>query len=350
MSNAENRKPLRQIAGMAIALVAALVVLQSCAGLFGRNNDPVVATVNGMEIRASDVRYGLRQVEVSVATEFFQAHPDASLDENVIFRDGKTLGRILREEAVRYVALYKLHAEYARSNFDITVPDAVVQEVREEIEIARTEMGDADFYEFLSMQGVADSEYLEWIFGIWYVVDELLFTIRNTPEAFARFERYVEGGIEPVCVDTLQARAEEIWARAIDGEDFDMLIALYGEDPEMANAPDGYTWAVGMMLQEFEDATRLLEVGEISPVVPTQFGFHIIMRVESDYENILRSPWVPEYEGEEILAAKHVLIRIPDSREDDERAFRAIMEGLERMFDDADVVFLPALDNVPVDM
>lgn len=60
---------------------------------------------------------------------------------------------------------------------------------------------------------------------------------------------------------------------------FDQLMAEYNED---SGEPDeGYTFGPGEMVDEFYDGTAALEEYEISDLVESQFGYHIIMRLPS---------------------------------------------------------------------
>lgn len=52
------------------------------------------------------------------------------------------------------------------------------------------------------------------------------------------------------------------------------------EDTGLAANPDGYAFTTGEMVQEFEDATRALEPGQISGLVESSYGYHIILRLE----------------------------------------------------------------------
>ncbi len=74
-----------------------------------------------------------------------------------------------------------------------------------------------------------------------------------------------------------EATAQEVLARAKAGEDFAALIAEYNEDPGATEA--GYTFGPGEMVKEFEEASFALECGEISDVVKTEYGYHVIKRL-----------------------------------------------------------------------
>lgn len=77
----------------------------------------------------------------------------------------------------------------------------------------------------------------------------------------------------------LEAKAQDIYQRAINGEDFDALIDEYGEDPGLGSYPDGYVFTEGEMITEFEDAVKALEINGISEPVKSDYGWHIIQRL-----------------------------------------------------------------------
>lgn len=85
------------------------------------------------------------------------------------------------------------------------------------------------------------------------------------------------------------AKMQEILAKAKNGEDFDALVAEYNEDPGMNTYTGGYYFGEGQMVQEFEDATKALAENEISDIVETPYGYHIILRLPLDDESIATS-------------------------------------------------------------
>ncbi len=59
---------------------------------------------------------------------------------------------------------------------------------------------------------------------------------------------------------------------------FDTLADQYSEDPGRESNPTGYIYTEGTMVSEFEDAAKQLQPGEISDLVQSDYGFHIILR------------------------------------------------------------------------
>ena len=83
--------------------------------------------------------------------------------------------------------------------------------------------------------------------------------------------------------------AEELYKRAAAGEDFDKLVELYGKDPGMTVNKNGYYFTKGEMVEPFEKAAYQLKPGEISGVVETTYGYHIIKRCEFNNSDFVSS-------------------------------------------------------------
>jgi parvulin-like peptidyl-prolyl isomerase len=81
----------------------------------------------------------------------------------------------------------------------------------------------------------------------------------------------------PAQVDSVRARLEAIRQRAAGGEDFAALARQFSQDPGSARSGGdlGY-FRRGDMVAPFEAAALALEPGEISEVVTTPMGLHII--------------------------------------------------------------------------
>ena len=77
------------------------------------------------------------------------------------------------------------------------------------------------------------------------------------------------------------ARAREALKRARAGERFEALVSEYSDEPGAAGrGGDLGTFPAGAMVPEFQKGLEGTEVGKISDVVESPFGFHVILRTQ----------------------------------------------------------------------
>ena len=92
-------------------------------------------------------------------------------------------------------------------------------------------------------------------------------------------------------------KAEEVLAKVKAGEDFQALAKTYSQDSTAANGGDLGTFGRGKMVPDFEKAAFALKANEVSELVKTVYGYHIIK--------------VTEVNGDQIHAY-HILIKTKD--------------------------------------
>ena len=91
--------------------------------------------------------------------------------------------------------------------------------------------------------------------------------------------------------------------------DFALAATSISDDKESAKNGGLIQATKGMMVRPFENAALALNVGEISDVVETQFGFHIIQLVDRQGDNytIRHILKIPEFDGASISQAARVI-------------------------------------------
>ncbi len=106
--------------------------------------------------------------------------------------------------------------------------------------------------------------------------------------------------------ERVKTRLNEYRDRILKGSKFSTIATLYSEDPGSAKKGGelGF-FSRGQMVGEFENAAFALQDGEISPVVETKYGYHIIQMIERrgnqvNCRHILLQPKVTEQQLKEV--------------------------------------------------
>ena len=81
---------------------------------------------------------------------------------------------------------------------------------------------------------------------------------------------------DDLLVEALRHKGEKISERLRRGEDFQELARLYSDDASAKNGGDLGLFKRGELLPEFERVTFTLQPGQVSGIVRTKVGFHII--------------------------------------------------------------------------
>ena len=132
-------------------------------------------------------------------------------------------------------------------------------------------------------------------------------SIPDQPEAVKLSHILLPIDTSAATLDSLKRKAEGILKLVKKGQDFAQLAATYSDDPSGKEGGDLGFFKKGDMIPRFEEVAFTLKPGEVSDVVQTEFGYHIIK--------------VEEKKGDRVHA-RHILILIRPSAEDTARVMR----------------------------
>ncbi len=107
-------------------------------------------------------------------------------------------------------------------------------------------------------------------------------------------------------------KAEDLRRRAAGGEDFEKLAKENSDEPGAKESGGDLGWfGRGRMVKPFEEAAFALKDNEISQVVESQFGFHVIQVLGRRTGKAEANPMTGDQGGaeEEQIHARHILIK-----------------------------------------
>jgi PPIC-type PPIASE domain len=231
------------------ALAAAPLALAACGG-FGSamtSHTDVVAKAAGKELRVED------------AAQILAANPQVPDSDPRVVQE-------LADLWVDYTLLATAVAE--DTSLKVLNLDSFAEEQRESETVAR----------FLESRVRADTSFTD------AELDQLWNTTGPGVEIKARHILLVpkrdsaNAEVAPAEQQALRQRAEQIRARAAaPGQDFGALAAETTEEPGGKERGGDLGWfGRGRMVAQFEEAAFQLQPGQVSPVVETPFGFHVI--------------------------------------------------------------------------
>ena len=128
----------------------------------------------------------------------------------------------------------------------------------------------------------------------------------------------------PEEVERVKNKLQEIKYRVLNGENFATLAILYSEDPGSAKQGGELgLFGRGEMYPEFEAAAFSLKKGEVSDIVKTDAGYHILQLIErrGEYVNVRHILMRPKVSPLDLAKAKQELDSIAGLIEDGEYTF-----------------------------
>lgn len=279
--------------------------------VLGFSADTVLLTVNGAPVTAEEYLYWLGNMTAYYEMMMMYSGMTLNFDE-AIDEEGTTWGEQLKEIAYQNAVLIAVTPE-AAAKYGVTLDEEDLAELRAQREQNMESAGSKEHYAY-QLQGMGIS-------------DETAFELDRVAALFTKLQEvYTENALSGEGPDALtdkdllayveengilrakhillltkdpdtgeeyddatkaeqKAKAEDILAQLrADPTKFDALMKENSEDSGLSSFPDGNLFGPGEMVTEFEEGTKALEVGEISGLIQSTFGYHIILRLNPDCE------------------------------------------------------------------
>lgn len=329
-------KNMKRLAALVLALLTALTALSGCGqknsgsgsvsssgsgtsapgpmdlsqitdpylAVSGLAGDEVVVKVGTAEISAGEYLYWLNRAIESYLSQF--GGQITTLPWETEISEGVTMGQYMLDQALDAAVLHCTLREMARQE-GITPDPAIASGLETEY----TDM-------LLQLEGREDQ--LTHVFWASMLSKELLTALNENSDLYDQLQELhfgensghyptdaevmayleetgqyrakhillstVDDNRQPLDEATIaqkKAAADDLLAQLRAAEDpialFDQLMKEHSEDPGLATNPNGYTTSKGAMVAPFENAALALNNGEISDVVESDFGYHIILRL-----------------------------------------------------------------------
>lgn len=294
----------RLLSGVELLPDNAVDVSEFTTGLKG---DTVLFEIEGQAVTAQEYLYWLGNV--TNYYEMMYAYSGVALDLSQEAMPGVTWAEQLKEEAYQNAALLALTTPKAKE-YGVKLDAGDIAQVVEAHKNKVTKAGGEASYAYqLQAMGIDDSVafQLDMDMALFVKVQQAVIEKAKRDLSAEDVAQYVEENDllrakhillltmdmstrEPYDEATQaqqRAKAEALLAqlRADPGK-FDKLMNENSEDSGLAANPDGYLFTSGQMVGEFEEGTRALEYGEISELVQSAYGYHIILRLDPDCDEV----------------------------------------------------------------
>ncbi|HVH57723.1 MAG TPA: peptidylprolyl isomerase [Vicinamibacterales bacterium] len=244
---------------------------------------PVVARVNGQDVPKSDFDRLLKQMEMQAGQpvpqgrrdEVFRAVLDQLLTYTALVHEAKsrkvevTPAEAKQVSDAKIAELRKQIPDPKAFNKALAERNMTLDRLRADIrnDIAINKLIQA---EVASTPAVTDTEVREF-----YDKNPNEFTGLRASHILIR-----PAGFDEDSKKKARAQAEDLMKQARAGADFADLARKHSADGSAQQGGDLGFFTKGSMVPAFSDAAFALKPGEVSDVVETQFGFHVIMSVE----------------------------------------------------------------------
>jgi parvulin-like peptidyl-prolyl isomerase len=284
-----HRAPARVMLFIFVLLLASAAFLYSS----GAKQKSAVASVNGVLIPKAYLEREVRRFE------------EQALSQGQLVDESQS-DQLNRQALDTLIDIELLYQESQRRGFEISE-----ERIEEQLNSLRTQFGDEEGYAAaLEQIGISDGE-LRTELGRQLAIQEMIdkditpATTVSEQESTDFYENNPAFFFSPEQVrashililvspdageeekSEARSRITEIRKRIVAGEDFAELAGQFSEDNSSMNGGDLGFFQREQMVKPFADAAFSLEIGELSEVVTTQYGFHLIRVTDRKAESVV---------------------------------------------------------------
>ncbi len=268
--------------------LALIVTALTCAGtVFAQTTapqttapvNPLVMKVNGEPVYAAEISLMMQNIQGYLASQgqqvsqeqVFQVASQRIVEQKLLAQEAERFG--LKPDETKVAEMMQLTEQQAggRATLESMMLEAgtsisALEEIFREMELGRV---------FIEQQIRPTIEVTDEEVAAFYNENPQFF--ETSEQVHARHILFtVDENADEEADASAKAGAEAAHQRAVAGEDFAELAKELSQGPSGPNGGDLGFFEKARMVPAFADAAFALEPGEISPVVKTQFGYHVI--------------------------------------------------------------------------
>ncbi len=269
-------------AGVAVLLVTCTMTAQGADRRTKKLLKDAVAIVNGEPISRTDFERQVaiahqrylsqgKKIDESQMGEFRKSILENLIDGELLYQESKKRGYIVDEEEVsnQFEGVKKqfsddkeFQAALNRMNY---TPDSLKEDIRRNIAVHN--FVEKEIYSSITIPENESREYYD-----------------KHPEAFSQPEQIrarhililVPEGADEKADEKALNKIKDVQKKLQNGADFEELAKEYSEGPSAEQGGDLGFFQRGQMAKPFEVAAFALQPGEVSPIVKTRYGYHLI--------------------------------------------------------------------------
>ncbi|MGB7604508.1 MAG: peptidylprolyl isomerase [Lutisporaceae bacterium] len=272
---------------IAVLVISISLVLGGC-GLVRMNPEAeansIVAEVGGEQIKKAEFNQMFEMFKVQYEAQFGPEIWDKDVD-------GRKYIDVMKEKVLDMLVDIRVQEQEA-NKAGITASD---EEINAEIEKVRQNFDtEQKFDEFLTTQKMTMESLKDTIrkdILVSKLQEKLTVDIKVTDEEVVAFYTQNQGQFMSIKASHIlledEEEAKKILERVKNGENINELALEFSKDPTAKeNKGDLDYFRKGEMVEEFETAAFKLNVGEVSELVKTDFGYHIIKVEDKKFDKL----------------------------------------------------------------